>query len=161
MPISTMYAGLSGSYQLVSQPYVGSSGSWQPCRFVYVGQGGSWQQIFKQEDELAISAPDVSHEDDVFGAQTLHVSGGTTATATGGSGSYSSYAWTYVSGDSGITIDNAALQSPTFTSEFLSVGGAGDSESASAVWRCTVTDSESHTAHCDINVTLTLFCVND
>jgi len=160
MSVSTLYAGLSGSHHLVSQPYVGNGGSWLPCRFVYVGQAGAWQQIFKQEDPLSVNAADVSHESDVFGAQSQHVSGSTTATAAGGSASYS-YAWSYVSGDSFITIDNAALQSPTFTSELLSVGGAGDSDTASAVWRCTVTDSESHTAHCDINVTLTLFCVND
>ena len=126
-----------------------------------MGQAGSWQQVFKQEDPLTVSAPDVSHESDVFGAQSSHVSGATTAGAAGGSGAYASYAWSYVSGDTGITIDNAALTSPTFTSELLSVGGAGDSETAAAVWRVTVTDSESHTAHCDIDITLTLFCIND
>src|SRR5215469_6961412 len=98
MTISTMYAGLSGSCQLVSQPYAGNGGSWHACRFVYVGQGGGWQQIFKQEDALALAdTQDASNDANESFPGTLTITASALVTASGGSGSYTAYSWSKLS----------------------------------------------------------------
>ena len=75
-------------------------------------------------------------------------------TPSGGSGSYTSFAWSYFSGDSGIGINNSALQNPTW-SEFMSAA-AGSSASTSATWQVIVTDSEGHTASTRVTISLSV-----
>lgn len=75
-------------------------------------------------------------------------------TPSGGSGVYSTFAWTYFSGDSGIGINNSAIQNPTWSKAMSAA--AGTSNSTSAVWQILVTDSEGHTNSTRINITLTI-----
>lgn len=72
----------------------------------------------------------------------------------GGSGSYTTYAWVYFSGDSGIGINNSAIQNPTWSKSMSA--SAGTQNSTSAVWQVTVTDSEGHTAIARPTMTLTI-----
>lgn len=61
------------------------------------------------------------------------VSNTVTATAVGGAGSGPTYAWTYVSGDTGIVCNSASTAATTFSCNL-----AGNNF-AEAIWRCTAT----------------------
>ena len=81
-------------------------------------------------------------------ASIYGVSGaGTTVTPTGGTGPYT-IAWTYVSGDTSISIVGATSMTPTFTIP----PGAGF---YSAVWKGVVTDDVAATF--DVSLPVTLF----
>lgn len=100
---------------------------------------------------LAVSASDVSGSAANTTGSALVTSSTPGTTASGGYSPYT-YAWTYVSGDAGIACSNSTAQSPSF-SKTLSAGPGGSTDT-NAVWRCTVTDSASQTAHADINIHL-------
>lgn len=72
-----------------------------------------------------------------------------TGSGAGGVAPYT-YAWTYVSGDS-YTINSPASAATTFTTAVSS--GA----TKSGVYRCTVTDSASTTAHTDVTIDFEAF----
>lgn len=86
----------------------------------------------------------VSHD---FSGSTSATSGSVTVTATGGTGPYT-YAWTHVSGDASVTVTSASAATTTF-----GVTGLSNQQSASAIKRCTVTDSLSATTTVDVSVT--------
>jgi len=69
-----------------------------------------------------------------------------TITPQGGTGT-PSYAWAYVSGDSGITVSNATAATVTFS------GVVSRNDTRTAVWRCTVTRG-SQTASTLVTVNL-------
>lgn len=70
-----------------------------------------------------------------------------TATAAGGTLSGYAYAWTWLSGGSGMTINSASSAATTFSGTSMT-----QSDSRSGTARCTVTDSGSHVATVDVNV---------
>jgi hypothetical protein len=70
-----------------------------------------------------------------------------TVTPTGGTGPYT-YAWTYISGDSGFTANTASSASTTFT------GSVAAGEDRSAVWKCTVTDFLAATCFVTVGVSI-------
>lgn len=70
-----------------------------------------------------------------------------TITPEGGTGT-PSYAWTFVSGDSSITVSNATAATVTFS------GVVGRDDTRTAVWRCTVTRGTA-SRFVDVLVTLT------
>lgn len=72
-----------------------------------------------------------------------------TVTATGGTSPYT-YAWTWFSGGSSITITSATSASTTF-----STTGLAESATRSGVARCTVTDNVSATYTIDVDVQIT------
>lgn len=76
------------------------------------------------------------------------VSGTAAATGTGGSTPYT-YAWTYVSGDSGISCNSSTASATTFQALVSS-----SIPSRTAVWRCTITDSLGATATADVSIDL-------
>lgn len=82
------------------------------------------------------------------GGSSSLTTGSTTGTASGGAGGYS-YAWTRVSGSTGISITSATSASTTFSATGLASG-----ESRTATFRLTVTDSVSDTATADVSVTI-------
>lgn len=67
-------------------------------------------------------------------------------TASGGTPGYT-YAWTWLSGGSGITITSPGAASTTF-----SVTGMARYEDRNGTARCTITDSASHTTTVDVNI---------
>jgi hypothetical protein len=69
-----------------------------------------------------------------------------TITPTGGTPGYT-YAWTHVSGSTDITVTSASAATTTF-----GVTGLADNASASAIKRCTVTDSAAATYTVDVSV---------
>lgn len=75
-------------------------------------------------------------------------------TPSGGSGVYSTFAWSYFSGDSGIGISSSSVQNPTWSKAMSAA--AGTSNNTSAVWQVIVTDSEGHTNSTRITLTLTI-----
>lgn len=72
----------------------------------------------------------------------------TTVTAVNGTPAYT-YAWTWASGGSGITIDSPSAATTTFSATGLSV-----SETRSGTARCTVTDSAAASVTADVNVSI-------
>lgn len=85
-------------------------------------------------------------DDDQNGSATTNT---TTVTPSGGTGGYS-YAWTFASGGTDITINSATSASTTFTGTGLTVG-----EVLSGIARCTVTDGASTTFTVDVSVSIT------
>lgn len=92
---------------------------------------------------LAVSISPSSLYTTRVGAGTV-VSAPATATASGGSGGYT-YAWTYVSGNS-FSVTSPTSASTTFSTSLLAA------QYKLGVYRCTVTDSLSNTAHADITI---------
>ena len=72
-----------------------------------------------------------------------------TMVALGGDGQYS-YSWAWLSGGTGITIDNALAAETNFTATGMARGAV-----LSGVAACTVTDSSSEQAVATVNVTIT------
>lgn len=93
------------------------------------------------------SPADVSGTYGSFSGSHSVVSNSTTAIITGGVAAYT-YAWSYVSGDSGIAANSASAATTTF-SKTLAVG-----TETSAVFQCLVTDANGATATCFVTVTL-------
>lgn len=89
------------------------------------------------------SVGSISH---VYSGASTATSESTTITPSGGTPGYT-YAWTRVSGSTDISADSASAATTTF-----SVTGMVDGETASATFRCTVTDSASATYTVDIPV---------
>jgi len=75
-------------------------------------------------------------------------SGSVSASASGGTSPYT-YSWTFVSGDSGITIGSASGSMTTFS------GTPGTNNSLTASFKCTVTDDASDSTSVNVTVTLT------
>lgn len=150
----------SGGAYANTAPYVGKAGQWHAVRNAWVGNGGSWEQFFQAIGAVTVSGQDASGYSGIFGSGTYTVStSGGGCIPANGSGSYT-YVWSYQSGDSGIAINNAAVQNPTWSKQ-MSVGDLGDT-TASAVWGVTVTDSVTgETASTTITVSLELQSVND
>ena len=71
-----------------------------------------------------------------------------TITASGGSGSYT-YSWAYVSGDAAISI-TGGTSGPTHAWS----KSVGKNNTASAVWRCTVSDGVSTPAQVNVSISL-------
>ena len=95
---------------------------------------------------VAIS-PDALNVYSQFVGDTVY--GSVTATPSGGTGPYT-YAWTRLSGNVQIGIDNAAIANPTFSA----TGPRTSSIIYEALWRLTVTDSLSAVVTADLNITM-------
>lgn len=131
----------------------GANNAWVNCTFIKrrnaTNDGWIW----------AYSTPDVT------------VSGGGAATGSGASGAGSAYVqafaadggvhspnyrydWSYVSGDGAITPDNAVNHyNPIFSRAFSGVANGSTSAGVSAVWRCTITDTDTGAqAYADITI---------
>lgn len=85
-------------------------------------------------------------DDDQNGSATTNT---TTVTPSGGTGGFT-YAWTFASGGSGISITSSTSASTTFSSTSLTVG-----EVRSGIARCTVTDGAATTFTVDVSVSIT------
>lgn len=72
-----------------------------------------------------------------------------TATASGGAGG-TSYAWTRLTGSTGISADSPSAATTTFSASGLALG-----EQRTATFRLTATDSASSTATADVSVSIT------
>lgn len=96
----------------------------------------TWKRVANIGGDLSISLSPDSYSG---GSPSSTITG----TATGGSGVYSTYAWTKVSGDT-MTLSGASSASTTFSS----------ATSKAATYRLTVTDSLGATAFQDIGITI-------
>lgn len=137
-----------GAWHAIQGPYTYQSGSYHAIVQGWTWQSGAWHLMLGQ---LHVSANNINTS--VSGiSPSFFVSGSSTASPTGGSGSYT-YLWTYVSGDAGITPDNATLQSPTFGKTIFC--GPGSNCPVTASWKVTVTDTvTSLTANATISIAL-------
>lgn len=102
---------------------------------LYIRVSSTWKRIANIGGDLSISLSPSSYSGP-------NPSGTITGTASGGSGVYSTYAWTKVSGTT-MTLSAPSSASTTFNS-----GGV----SKSATYRLTVTDSLGATAYQDISI---------
>lgn len=112
---------------------------------------------------LAVDALGCNGDETRFGSGTGIPSCSTTATPSGGTGSYTSYQWTYVSGSTAMTVSSLTAQNPTFTANPpLPTCGVGCTNSISAVYTVTVTDSGSGMATSSpVTVELSITETND
>ncbi len=119
---------------------------WDGSAFVAItlpGGGGG--------DIGATGSPNPATTETVYAEEDLAtdvVSYAVTITAAGGTAPYT-YAWTYVSGSSGVLCDVPDADTTTFSATIYR------GTSRNAVWRCTVTDAALDTAVVDITVNLT------
>ena len=147
---TTKLWGYSGGYGQ-AQGLWGYSGGWQPAKAAWVYDAGTWKGIYSVLSVTGTS--NVSH-----GSSGASSSGGDSGSGgvTGVSGNIGSlsYSWSYLSGDGVIVPDNSAAATPTWSRSFSGVAN-GTSSSASASWRCTITDAQTGaTTTADISIGL-------
>lgn len=65
------------------------------------------------------------------------------------------YAWVFVSGDAGVTIDNAAIANPTFSMSAAKPGTIDSSTTISAIWKVTATDATPDTGTREVEISAT------
>lgn len=110
-------------------------------RFVSTGGGGGGTGLSVAFTPSALNVYSSFVGDTVYGSVAAGVVGGT--------GPYT-YAWTRLSGNVQIGIDNAAIANPTFSA----TGPRTSSIIYEALWRLTVTDSLSAVVTADLNITM-------
>lgn len=118
-----------------------SGGGWVTPSAVRRRQGGAWVQVWPVATPLAVSV----HPTEAFGTlgSGVHYSDSVTATASGGTGSYT-YSWKKVADG------NVSIVSPTSsTTAFVYVGTIA----VNAVFRCTVSDGVSTVTSSNVTVT--------
>lgn len=104
----------------------------------------SWQNT---GSSLAVSSAGCTSDVVVFSPATQVVACNATATATGGSGSYTAWQWTLYSGGNVIVTTAPTSQNTTMeTNGAISTCGAGCTNSVSTYWTVTVTDSMGNQA---------------
>lgn len=133
--------------------------AWVNVSFVKRWDGSAWVQLWPAASSLEAAANKSSVEGlynctyNNIGVNTCPVmysltSESVTVSSTGGSGAGPTYAWTYLSGDTGITVSNSTAATVTFA------GAVSRRQTRTAVWRCTVTrGTDSRVV--DIPITLT------
>lgn len=132
--------------------------AWVDVSFVRRWDGAAWIQVWPVTSNLRanISSPaafgvyscthtGVGNNVCPF-AQNI-TSGTVTVSSTGGTGTGPTYAWSFVSGDSGMTVSNPTGTTVSFT------GVVGRRQIRTAVWRCTVTRG-TDSRFVDVMVTL-------
>lgn len=137
-PTTNLKRRSSGAFSVAALVQKRVSGAWANATFVKRRTGGAWVFVY--------STPDVSVSGGGAATNSGASTGGTTSvggsSTPGGVNSGSlSYSWSYVSGDGAISVNNAALQNPTFSRTFSGVPNGTTSSGVSAVWRCTLTDT--------------------
>lgn len=121
--------------------------AWQDCeKYVRNDANTAWIKVWPL---LAASiAPNPAQAEATSTAGTpVAVSVGVNCTATGGT--VQSYAWSRVSGDTAITINNTAISNPTF-----SIASGTNEVHYSAVWQCVVTFTGGATITATVSVVL-------
>lgn len=133
------FARHSGSWQNPITRYARHNGSWQAVLAHYARHNGVWQMIY------STPAVSVGNSGAVTGAGASSsgtVSGSVMATPGGTSSGSLSYAYAYVSGDSGFSIISGnGTATPTFSHAFSGVANGTTSSGVSATWACTLTDN--------------------
>lgn len=140
-----------GSWHTLINPYV-YQGGYQIWKRGWVFQSGSWQPFYST---VTVSASNVSGSNS--GASSSgSVTSNTPGTSTGGNPIGSpTFAWSYVSGDGGISPSSSSAQNPTWSE---TVGGAAcqSSASTSATWHVIATDPSTGAVSSAVNISISL-----
>lgn len=123
---------VGGTFTPITHPFVNIGGTWTPISIGWVNVGGTWVEFFVLSPTV-VASPTFAQ---ASGRAPIVVTTGTvTATATGGTGTYASYVWSWLSGGSGITITSPNTASTAWTAGLQT----GQNLFGQAI--CTVTDS--------------------
>lgn len=133
---------VSGAWRDVTSGRVRIGGAWKEIVGARCYVGGAWKDIEGFVSPLSVTASPDAVNGTRFGAGVVTTSS-TTATPSGGRAPYT-YAWAYVSGDSGFS---ATAPTAATTAFQITVGPSDDRVSN---WRVTVTDALGATATDDV-----------
>lgn len=123
---------VSGTFTPVTHPFVNLGGTWTPVSIGWVNVGGTWTEFFVLQPTVVASPLTVSARG--FAPISL-TTGNATAVASGGTGSYTTYQWSFSIGGSGITITSPNTSVTSFQASLQ----PGQNFTGQAI--CTVTDS--------------------
>lgn len=149
---TTRFYARGGSFTPAQGVWGHNGSSFQPAQKVWAHNGSSWVGVY--------SVLSVASKSNASNTSSGASSSGTASASNGtmsGSGNIGSlsYSWANVGGDGSISINNAALQTPTFSRNFSGVSPEG-SANVSGTWRCTMTDLQTGaTVQDTISVSLT------
>lgn len=141
---------VGGAWAEADTRRVYQGGAWRTVRKAWVYASGSWRQYFIGADPMsAVVSPD-----EIFATSSMSTTvGSTAATAvvTGGLAPFT-YVWSVVSFDAGVspTITNSTAASTAFVQT-----GVAASDTNTATFRVTVTDSAAQTDFADVVVYFT------
>jgi hypothetical protein len=148
-----MAAGLhindAGTWRAIRSVYVNDAGTWRTIQNVYVNDNGTWRLVY-----TAISATAAGTAPLTKAANSNNIaSNDITATASGGSGSYS-YAWSIVTHDDP---DSTPLitGATSATCQVVTNDNPALQRTISVTVQCSVTDSVSGATATTNNVTIT------
>lgn len=143
----------SGAYKSVTVPYVYESGAYKAITQGWVWESGAWKLFFSS---LSVSANNISSiVSSNVGACTSAESSTPGAVVTGGSGSFT-YAWTYVSGSTGMALDTGpTILNPKWFASPQLCAASGSDAAIDAVWKIVVTDTVT-TATANTSITVHL-----
>lgn len=123
---------VGGTFTPVTKPSVNIGGTWTPVSIGWVNVAGTWVEFFVLLP--TVNAFPVSAQATGFGV--IYVTTGiVTATATGGTGTYVSYVWSFQSGGGGLITTSPNTASTAWSAHLT----PGDDFNGYAI--CTVTDS--------------------
>lgn len=117
-----------------------SSASWIGASFVKRRSAGAWVWLYSTPD---VNAGGGGAATDSGASTNGTTSVGLTATPGGNRSGSDSFAWSYVSGDAGISLDNINAQNPNAARDFTGVSNGTTSAGVTAVWEVTLTDLQS------------------
>lgn len=137
----SVHVKVAGTWRTVTAPSIRPAGSYVPATEIHVKVAGSWEQVWPVPLTVDISPNSINEVD----GNCPFTSSSLTGQGSGGVPSYT-YAWAFISGGAGITINSPSSQSTTFT--ITSTG------LKSGTVRCTVTDQNTDTAIDTASVTL-------
>lgn len=122
-------------------------GAWTNVQTIKRRLSGGWVTVWQAYTAVTASVSPTSASASTASANTTVSTNSVTASATNGNGSYT-YAWSYVSGDTTLTIGSPNSATTNFSGQVNNVN-----TSRSATFRCHVSDG---TTSADVNVTVTL-----
>lgn len=136
-----LFVNIGGVWK-AAQAFVRKNGSWHAAT-PSVRKAGSWKSLVAPLSAVA-SSTSLFKSLIASGAQT-QTTDPTTVTPSGGTGPYT-YAWARISGDAHISADAATSATTTFTAT------THPSNDFTAMFQCTVTDSQGATATALVSV---------
>ena len=141
---------VGGAWEEADTRRVYQGGAWRTVKKAWVYASGSWRQYFIGADAMSAAVS----PDEIFATSSMNTTVGSsaaTAVVTGGLAPFT-YAWTVISFDAGVS---PSITSSTAASTSFVQTGVAASDTHTATFRVTVTDSAAQTDFADVVVSFT------
>lgn len=143
----------SGAWHVEQQPSIYQGGAYHNWKGAWIYQSGAWQPFYST---ITVSASNASGSGSGASSSGSVSTSSGPSTVTGGTPiGTPTFSWAYVSGDSGISVNNSTLQNPIWNKTISGVG-CSSSSNPTAVWRVTATDPATGRQAASSNITVSL-----